>query len=250
MANISLKNNEEIQFEFKYGNCAKNSSRKSPGEYYYTFVEDSGEKLHCNAWLLNAIRQNWPGRGGALNIIKLNEESYDVTVIREAQPIYDLELTQWSDAESKYVQCGAWPTATGEEKTEAAPAQTNQGPPAPVDMGMPPAQAKGTKTWADMDALYTEALTRASKIWFTFDWKNVPGDQCGAVERMAVSIAIEAQRSGLRPPTGSERFVEQMEEKDAQAPSAEPTQMERAKAAIENVMGPTDQPEEGDDLPF
>tara|TARA_R110000823_G_scaffold302467_1_gene423698 strand:+ start:154 stop:507 length:354 start_codon:yes stop_codon:yes gene_type:complete len=117
-------------------------------------------------------------------------------------------------------------------------------------MGMPPAQAKGAKTWADMDALYTEALTRASKIWFTFDWKNVPGDQCGAVERMAVSIAIEAQRSGLRPPTGSERFVEQMEEKDAQTAPAEPTQMERAKAAIENVMGPTDQPEEGDDLPF
>ena len=246
MGNISLKTNDETTFTFKYGNCAKNSSKKSPGQYYYTFVEESGDKLHCNAHLLNAIRQNWPGRTGTINIVKLNDERYDITVVREADRVFDLELTQWSDQENKYVECGAWPGSGGEETKTAPAAQPYSGPSAPVDMGMPPPQAKSTKTWEDVEALYAEALGRAAKVWFGFDWKDVPGDQCGAVERMAVSMAIEANRAGLRPLSSSDKFIEQMEQKDA---PEEPSQMDKAKEAVEAVMGPTETIED-DDLPF
>ena len=59
-------------------------------------------------------------------------------------------------------------------------------------------------------------------------------------------MAIEANRAGLKPLSSSDKFIEQMEQKDA---PEEPSQMDKAKEAVEAVMGPTETIED-DDLPF
>ena len=231
MANITLKNHESLSVTFKYGNAAKTSSTKAPGTYYYTFGLEDGDKLLCNAYLLNAIRQNWPGRGGTLHITQ--NSATDYTIVREqvADQIWDLELTEWSDQASKFVVIGVWPT---EEGTSAGPQQTQAAaqapPPPPVPQQQHQASRDPAPTWDDLESLYSEGMARAQSVFANFDLSAYPGDAIGALERMAVSLTIEARKVGLTGPGPEEKFLENVGE--------------------DGDPGPAAPPESDDDLPF
>jgi len=215
--NLSMKNNETLELTFDYGNVARNPSKNNPGEFYYAFSVNGGDRLNCDAYCLMAIRNEWPGRNGSVQITKLNNTRYDC-VATDVQPkIYALELTEWDEGEGKYVVTGAWPAESGGKPTgEAGPSKSDR----PAPAGAP--QAPGptgpshapTGSWEDVTALYAHTIELSRQVWQSFDWHDIAGDECGAVERMAVSMAIEAKKMGLKAPSPQEKFLEQMEEEE------------------------------------
>ena len=245
MATISLKNNEQILAQFQYGNCAKMISRKVPGTHYYTWTLEGGDKLAGDAYLLNAIRNNWPGRGGALMITKLNAQTYEIEVrMKSPKGIYPLELTQWDDTEKQFVQIGTWPSeaATDDDTGEEHP-QTSSERRVEASADVTP-----ESEWKELEDYYRECVKRARVIWeeemVPFD--EIPGDHAQSVQDLAVSMAIEGKKMGLMSPTANQKLVEGMEgEELGEVPSSVDTISPGA-----SVSDREPPPEEESDLPF
>ena len=81
---VKLADNVAQRYVFEYDNCIRMESqaqgKKIPGKWYYSFGK--GEtRLNATSELCAAIAQNWPGRGGEVEIIRRNAHHFEVTIV-------------------------------------------------------------------------------------------------------------------------------------------------------------------------
>ena len=107
------------------------------------------------------------------------------------------------------------------------------------------AQAAAGASWTDLSGTMSHALSLATQIWEHEGPNNPTGDVAGAVERMAVSLYIDARKMGLVAPGKPE--ASPMQEAVQAVVGAMDGQVEGPPVSVghdEKVVDP------GDDLPF
>ena len=203
---ISLnRDGDQALVEFDYSNATKNKSKKGEG-YYYTFAVNGGDKLHVNRFGFKAIDANWPGKNGVLKIERLGEDAYDVESRSKGEE-WPLELKQWNNNTRIYDDVPNWIMGQDPEDIDSQPApQQQQSKPAQRQQSQQTASgAPPAASWEQLSGMMGHAVMLASQIWEHEGPSGVTGDVAGAVERMAVSIYIDARKMGLQAPGGADQ---------------------------------------------
>jgi len=192
---VKLLDNESITCTPKYGSINRNLSKSGDNHYYTMDTEDVG-RINLNAHGARVVQENWPGRGGVMKITKTTWDNWSAEIIEAADQIYPLEMKAWqgSGFESIPFVISGLP-----ESTEAGPPA--QEPAAvPVDPATPPAFDTNEWTLDDIANLMQWAAQHAGACLETMQPEKEigQGDYIGALERMAVSLFIEAKKQNLR----------------------------------------------------
>ena len=206
---ISLtRDGDKVQATFDYSNATKNKSKKGEG-FYYTFAINGGDKMHVNRHGFMAIDAAWCGKEGTMKIERVGVDDYYCEVVSGGAD-YPLELKQWNTHTSSYDDVQGWTMGMDPENIgQAAPVA--QQPPQQGSQGGDPPQQQGPPvrdvtpmsagpSWDDLAGTMRHALSVASGIWDQEVVLGVTGDVAGAIERMAVSLYIDARKMGLVAP--------------------------------------------------
>ena len=195
---ITLKDNEQVTIEFKYGNVTKNKS-KSGENWYYTFSGDIGgreDRLNLNAYGVKAVMDVWPGRGGVCRVIKRSWEVWEVEVLETAENIYPLEMKMWNPNTKSFDDVPFHLAGLDHDDPQSIDPPKEVGgradPPAGVDLS-PGGAAKGTWNLEDLEQTMGWALQAATRACETVE---ISGEE--AVEKVAVSLYIDARKLGLK----------------------------------------------------
>ena len=192
---VKLLDNESITCTPKFGSISRNLSRSGNGHYYTMDTEDVG-RINLNAHGARVVQENWPGRGGVMKITKTTWDNWSAEIIEAADQIYPLEMQAWQGNGFEAI-----PFAIS-----GLPESTEAGPPAqepaavPVDPAPPPAFNSNEWPLDDIANLMQWAAQHAGACLETMQPEKEigQGDYIGALERMAVSLFIEAKKQNLR----------------------------------------------------
>ena len=191
--------------EFDYPNATKNKSKKGDG-FYYTFSINNGEKMHVNRHGFMAIDRNWCGKGGSMKINRVGVDAYEIEVVGGGEN-YPLELKQWNNNTRGFDNVPGW--TQGMDPEDGAPAQPQAPQPPPQQQThQRAAQAPSGASWEDLSGAMGHALMLATTIWENEGPSSATGDIAGAVERIAVSLYIDARKMGLTAPSAVQQVVE------------------------------------------
>ena len=189
--------------EFDYSNATKNKSKKGEG-FYYTFSINGGEKLYVNRHGFIAIDRNWCGKGGSMKINRVGVDKYDIEVVGGGEN-YPLELKQWNNNTRGFDNVEGWtqgmdPEGDGSHFADASrPDQQSQ--PQPQQQTQQRAvQTPSGASWGDLSGAMGHSLMLATELWESEGPGGVTGDVAGAIERIAVSLYIDARKMGLTAP--------------------------------------------------
>lgn len=191
---VKLLDNESITCTPKYGSINRNLSKSGNLHYYTMDTEDVG-RINLNAHGAKTVQENWPGRGGVMKITKTTWDDWSAEIIEAADQIYPLEMKAWQGNAFEAIPF----------VISGLPESPEVGPPAqeptaePVAPATPPDDASKW-TLDDLANLMMWATQRAGACIETMQPEKEigQGDYIGALERMAVSLFIEAKRQGLR----------------------------------------------------
>lgn len=204
---ISLnRDGDRALVEFDYPNATKNKSKKGDG-FYYTFAINGGDKMYVNRHAFMAIDANWCGKNGVMKLERLGEDSYAIEAQSQGEN-YPLELKQWNTNTNAYDDVPGWIMGQDPEGGTAPPQRQQQQQPQQQPQQAAPqqqahkqqAQAAAGASWTDLSGTMSHALSLATQIWEHEGPNNPTGDVAGAVERMAVSLYIDARKMGLVAP--------------------------------------------------
>jgi hypothetical protein len=192
IASVKLLDNESITCTPKYGSLNRNLSKSGDNHYYTLDTEDVG-RINLNAHGAKVVQENWPGRGGVMKITKTTWDDWSAEIIEAANQIYPLEMKAWQGNGFETIPF----------VISGLPESPEVGPPAQEPTAEPVAPpAFDTNEWTldDIAYLMMWATQRAGDCLETSQPEKEigQGDYIGALERMAVSIFIEAKRQGLR----------------------------------------------------
>ena len=205
---ISLnRDGDQALVEFDYSNATKNKSKKGDG-FYYTFAINGGDKLHVNRHGFMAIDAIWCGKNGTMKIERVGVDQY----FCEAQSggaDYPLELKQWNQNTKGFDDVQGWQMGMDPENIGQSAPVAAQPPPARQQQSQPqnnqqaqqqaPVASDGP-SWDDLAGTMGHALMVAVGIWEHEGPQAATGDVAGAIERMAVSLYIDARKMGLAVP--------------------------------------------------
>jgi len=195
MASVRLNDNESITCSPKYGSINRSLSKSGNGFYYTMDTEDVG-RINLNPAGAKAVQEGWCGRGGTMKITKMAWDDWKVEIVETADQIHPLEMRTWKDNAMQtipFVIPGFPETPDAETPPAAEPAAE------PVAPATPPADASKW-TLDDLANLMMWATQRAGACIETMqpEKETGQGDYIGALERMAVSLFIEAKKQNLR----------------------------------------------------
>lgn len=210
---ISLnRDGDRALVEFDYSNATKNKSKKGEG-FYYTFSINGGDKLHVNRHGFMAIDRNWCGKGGSMKINRVGVDAYEIEVVGGGEN-YPLELKQWNNNTRGFDNVEGW--TQGMDPESMAPngqpgivVESHQSQPQPQQQTQQRAvQTPSGASWGDLSGAMGHSLMLATEIWESEGPGGVAGDVAGAIERMAVSLYIDARKMGLTAPNPVEKVAE------------------------------------------
>ena len=216
---VQLKDHERHGCCFKYGNVTKNKSRKGDG-FYYTFKSEEDELINVNAYGLKAIWDVWPGRGATIKLTKNSFQEWQVELLEAADNVYPLEMKQWNEATTSFddvpfripgIEAGDTPPPS------TPPAEVGDDNPTPA----PPAKGEWDRedlarlmewAWGEAVRIITKKIEMVAETLLPegrpLPDLKLPGDSVGAIERMAVTLYIDAQKKGLRLPNPAEEALQ------------------------------------------
>ena len=246
---ISLnRDGDRALVEFDYSNATKNRSKKGDG-FYYTFAINGGDKLHVNRHGFMAIDQAWCGKNGTMKIERVGVDQY----FCEAQSggaDYPLELKQWNQNTKGFDDVQGWQMGQDPENIGQSAPAAEQPPPTGQQQSQPqnnqPAQQQAPAAatdWNDLAGTMGHALMIAVGIWEHEGPQAATGDVAGAIERMAVSLYIDARKMGLVAPVEQAAQDGPMKEAIQQVVQGIDGQVDEQQAALDAAAAE-------DDLPF
>lgn len=195
MASVRLNDNESITCSPKYGSINRSLSKSGNGFYYTMDTEDVG-RINLNPAGAKAVQEGWCGRGGTMKITKMAWDDWKVEIVETADQIHPLEMRTWKDNAMQTIPfvIPGFPTDPDAETPPAAEPAAE-----PVAPATPPADASKW-TLDDLANLMMWATQRAGACIETMQPEKEigQGDYIGALERMAVSLFIEAKKQNLR----------------------------------------------------
>ena len=193
-ASVRLNDNESITCSPKFGSINQKVSKSGSG-YWYTMDTEEG-RINLNPSGAKAVQEGWCGKGGTMKISKMAWDDWKVEVVEAADQIYPLEMKTWKDNTMQTVPfiIPGFPTDPDAETPPAAEPAAE-----PVAPATPPADASKW-TLDDLANLMMWATQRAGACIETMQPEKEigQGDYIGALERMAVSLFIEAKKQNLR----------------------------------------------------
>jgi len=197
MASVRLNDNESITCSPKYGSINRSLSKSGNGFYYTMDTEDVG-RINLNPAGAKAVQEGWCGRGGTMKITKMAWDDWKVEIVETADQIHPLEMRTWKDNAMQTIPF-VIPGFPEDPEPEAGPPA--QEPAAePVAPATPPAFDTNEWTLDDIANLMQWAAQHAGACLETMQPEKEigQGDYIGALERMAVSLFIEAKKQNLR----------------------------------------------------
>ena len=201
---FNLETNVPVDVEFLYDNVTSGISKKD--KRWYAFATQHG-KMWAENYLVRSILQAWQGKGCTMRITKLSEEAYRIDDIVQGDGA-PLAMKEWDQTSKAFVQVkfdldGLTPLEAAEVPEGAAVA------PGVVTHPKPNNAVQGsTVAYRDLVNLMGACLGDAFLAWKAeTDDHDLEGDACGAVERIAVSLYIDARKIGVAPVYGAAEQV-------------------------------------------
>lgn len=193
---INFNDGTVASIVFEYNNFSRNTPKKG-GAFYYTFVGEGAMKHNMNAHGAQAIAAVWPGKGGSLQLTRHSETQWTVDHVQQGDLEYGLQMTEWNNNTRSFATVDQWqpgmPIEGGEAPANPTPPPAHQAPPA--NMGppvTPPGKAAQTVTLGELEGLAAWAVRTAAN-----NMPDLQGDMAGAVERLAVTLYMDARKMGL-----------------------------------------------------
>ena len=194
---VRLNDNESITCSPKWGSINRALSKSGAGFYYTMDTEDVG-RINLNPAGAKAVQEGWCGRGGTMKITKISWDDWSVEIVETADQVHPLQMRTWKDNTMQTIPFVVPGLSNPDPEAEPPPAAEPAAE--PVAPAPPPADASKW-TLDDLANLMQWAAQHAGACLETMQPEKEigQGDYIGALERMAVSLFIEAKRQGLRP---------------------------------------------------
>ena len=194
---VRLNDNESIICSPKWGSINRTLSKSGNGFYYTMDTEDVG-RINLNPAGAKAVQEGWCGRGGTMKITKISWDDWAVEIVETADQVHPLQMRTWKDNTMQTIPFVV--PGLSNPDPEAEPPPATEPPPTEAAAPSPPADANQW-TLDDLAYLMMWATQRAGACLETIQPEKEigQGDYIGALERMAVSLFIEARKQGLRP---------------------------------------------------
>lgn len=210
---IELHDGSVQDLTFRYGNCARMTSRSGTG-FYYRFELEEG-RLNANAHIVKAIAENWPGRGGSMRIERHSAASYTISNVNPSENAqYALDMCEWNNNTRKYEPIPFDLGTAGTPET----ATPQHSPPSTATSPSPtPATIESNTQWDDITDLMRFCLLEAKRMWERTQ-VDAQGDHAKAIQALAVSLYIDARRLGITVPTDDRNELIAQEVDDEELP--------------------------------
>ena len=243
---FNLENNVPVDVEFLYDNVTSGVGKT--GKRWYAMSTQHG-KMWATNYMVRSILQAWQGKGCSMRITKLSDTAYVIDDIVQGDGA-PLAMKEWDAPSKAFVAVkfdldGLQPLEAAEVPEGAAVA------PGIVTHHKPDNAVKGTNSpsYADLVNLMGACLSDAALLWVQ---EKLPttGDYAGAVEKVGVSLFIDARKLGLRPASLVEKVVQA--DDDLEIVAGPIVDGQRTEAfIIGGDPGPQERDEADDlDLPF